>query len=128
VSPVALMYALVTLQSPCLHYTPQVVDLQGTLVASVRYGPPNYGENPTSDKRIQIWLLKFSQPVRMCTDSTGAAVDSVRQMEIFFKQSPARYRGKLVQVRGTIEQATLGPQFTPIVLYAQQVRSNTSQK
>lgn len=122
--PIALAYALLTLQGQCFRYTPHVVRLEGTLVTSVRYGPPNYGENSATDMRIRIWLLELSKPIRMCADTVGSALDDVRQVEVFFDRSPARYRGMRVEIRGTLEQATLGPQFTPVVMYARGIQKS----
>lgn len=112
---------LIALQGACVPYAPQVVDLKGTLVREVRYGPPNYGENPKTDKRMRIWVLKLSQPISMCSDPTGSALEGIREVQVFFKQAPTTLRGRVVHARGTVEQATLGPQLTPVVMYVQRV-------
>ena len=120
-----IMLALLAGQcAPCVHYTPHVVDLRGRLIATVRYGPPNYGENPNSDERVRVWLLRLSKPLDMCSDQNGDRISGVREVQVFFQHDASKFRGKLVRVRGSLEEATLGPEFTKVVMYARSIESD----
>ncbi len=38
-------------------YEPEVVTLKGTLITSTAYGPPNYGETPEKDEKVNYFVL-----------------------------------------------------------------------
>jgi hypothetical protein len=46
-----------------LRYEPAVVQVSGVVVVENHYGPPNYGENPESDRVEQALILLLDMPV-----------------------------------------------------------------
>jgi hypothetical protein len=46
-----------------LHYEPAVVQVSGVVVVETHYGPPNYGENPESDRVEPALILLLDMPV-----------------------------------------------------------------
>ncbi|HET9525573.1 MAG TPA: hypothetical protein VFO99_05370 [Pyrinomonadaceae bacterium] len=37
-----------------LAYEPATVELEGRLVIQLKYGPPNFGEQPKTDKKLRV--------------------------------------------------------------------------
>jgi hypothetical protein len=46
-----------------LSYEPQTVELDGRLVPQSKYGPPNYGEQPKTDRKVKVPVLVLKKPV-----------------------------------------------------------------
>ena len=109
--------------SDCLQYEPQVVVLRGDLREVFKYGPPNYGENPESDSKMWVPMLELTEPVSVCGDTSSEvnkdSISGIRDLQLIFPVLPPSY-GRLLKhpviVSGTLEQATFGPMFTPVVL------------
>ena len=51
-----------------LHYEPAVATLRGKLTTIVKYGPPNYGEDPERDSVEHPIILILPQPIRVQGD------------------------------------------------------------
>ncbi|MEI9983512.1 MAG: hypothetical protein WDN69_10070 [Aliidongia sp.] len=56
--PIAYNHEVSTL----LHYEPSVVTLAGRVILESHYGPPNFGENPKSDRKFRIPILYLCAP------------------------------------------------------------------
>lgn len=107
----------------CIPYWPRQVELRGTLMPTVRYGPPNYGENPNTDAKLIVPVLRLWEPISTCKDSIADSLRGVREVQVKFSpanQAAAFYR-QSVRVKGTIGPAALGSDFTPIVLTADSI-------
>lgn len=46
-----------------LQYEPSVVQLSGTVITRMYYGPPNFGEDPKTDRKVYPFILKLDHPV-----------------------------------------------------------------
>ena len=94
--------------------------LIGVLLEVRVFGPPGYGENPKSDSRRTIFVLKTRQPIKLPDDSTEGTSD----VEIFFRDDagPNSIAGaqklirRCVAVSGLVRRSEAGPDYTPIVL------------
>jgi Domain of unknown function (DUF4431) len=113
----------------CLRYEPGVVRLSGVLELSRRYGPPGYGENPSSDQQLDVPILKLSRAVDVCADTTSAAnseaIRNVTQIQLIFRD-PARqrmYAGRSLVATGTLFRAQSGRHFTPVVMTVRRVEA-----
>jgi len=101
---------------PCVHYWPQHVSIVGTLERIEKFGPPNYGENPKTDARYSVPILRLAQPLRRCADSTGDAVSVVSEIQVQLKPIQANQLiDRVVQVFGTMGPAAMAHDFTPVV-------------
>jgi hypothetical protein len=104
-------------------YEPAVVQLGGTLVTRVRYGPPNYGEDTARDQRIEVPLLLLSRPISVRGDSTSETnretFRDVWELQLVFPvgdQAPASLFNRTVVATGTLSRAISGHHFTEVVL------------
>jgi hypothetical protein len=121
--------------SPCLHYEPEVIELRGELREIFKYGPPNYGENPDSDRQMWIPMLELRYAVTICGDSSSEinkdSISGIREIQLLFPEPQLPYRTlnrHSVKVTGTLEQATFGPMFTAVVLTVRTLESDTKRE
>src|SRR3989338_2775801 len=49
------------------------VELTGRVVSQEQYGPPNYGENPETDAKVRILVLRLSAPIELRADTGNTA-------------------------------------------------------
>jgi hypothetical protein len=105
-------------------YGPKKTTLIGRLIIETRLGPPNYGEDPSTDKEVKIYILRLSTPItaRQFEGKQGNA--SVQKVELFFftRQGPfgwdAAHRaiGKCLSVVGEVEPPQVGTEFTALIV------------
>lgn len=116
-------------ESRCASYEPAVIELQGRLTIVVRYGPPNFGENPESDEKLRVPVVTLVDAKRFCADPARPAdTDAVEVTQIqlnFAKYGdvPADLLGRDVLVTGTAMRAVSGYHFTPVVLAVGSIRA-----
>src|SRR2546422_523391 len=48
-----------------------VVQLKGRITTALKYGPPGFGEDPKSDRKVEIFILLLARPANVCGDSTN---------------------------------------------------------
>lgn len=105
----------------CLPYSPHEVELRGRVATSERFGPPNYGENPESDARLQILVLHLDHPISTCADSASEvnseAIEGVREIQLLVVPGIDLHPlvGQRVVLRGVLARSVLARHFTPIV-------------
>lgn len=105
-----------------LSYEPAVVELQGKLAVEWKHGPPNYGEQPKTDAKVRVPLLKLAETINVRGNPENAlnaeSVEGVRQIQLLF-QSESAYKqliGKQVVVKGTLFRAHSGHHYTDVVM------------
>jgi hypothetical protein len=93
-----------------------------------RFGPPNYGEDTTTDARLKVPILTLRAPVDVCGDST-AEVNSqtfrgVTEIQLVLPgggaPSPALVN-QLVKVTGTLSTAVSGHHFTDVLAAVKEI-------
>jgi hypothetical protein len=109
----------------CLSFEPHTVALRGRLTIERKYGPPNYGEDSATDKKVQLPILVLDQPVEVCGDSTSqlnsASVHNVKEIQLFLPGRTHAYDRLINQsviVTGTLSAANASGEYTPVVLTA----------
>lgn len=114
------------LRGAVLAYEPTVVELSGTLTLEQHYGPPNFGENPQTDEKLQVPVLALAAPISVPADTTSelnrTPVSDVRRVQLsYFDDSISinRFINTRVVVTGTLSHAISGQDFTDIVLHVQ---------
>jgi hypothetical protein len=106
----------------CARFDPAVVELRGTLTTVTRYGPPNFGENPESDEKLNVPLLTLTDSLRFCADPDRPADTEtvhISQLQLNFAKYgdvPSELLGREVLVTGTAMLAVSGYHFTPVLL------------
>jgi hypothetical protein len=105
-----------------------VVTLQGVLQVAEFFGPPNYGENPRSDRLEKTFVLQLPAPpaeesggFALPPDTDSSAVNQYFyyiQLVVFTKdqQAAAALIGHRVRVTGTLMAAITGHHRTPVLL------------
>jgi hypothetical protein len=111
-----------------LSYEPTTVTLAGTLEAERRFGPPNYGENPETDVKLDIPMLHLERSIRVRgnkrDDVNVKSFENIQKIQLIFLPSRAPYStlvGQKVEVAGTLSQAITGRHFTDVVLTVQEI-------
>lgn len=92
---------------------PAVVSLQGFIVSKRFYGPPNHGDTPNSDRKVENWLLLLNKPItiRFVTDDESAyeIATDVRRLTLSsggkgIGRALAKYVGQEVTLKGTLSR------------------------
>lgn len=106
------------------------IQLEGTLIGRMFYGPPGFGETPAKDVRDKVLVLKLVKPitVRPIEDAEAknspnlSTVKHVRQIQLFFLSSRTsmtdarKLLGKTVVVVGKLDEATAPGQYTDVTM------------
>jgi|SRR5437667_12851820 len=117
------------LSQSCLPYEPEVVVLTGTLTEERRFGAPDYGENPSTDRKLIIPILQLGDDVNVCgqakSELNADTIRGVRQIQLIFAGERPTYQRLLheeVRVTGTLEEAVLGSDFTDVVMTVKAIK------
>ncbi len=106
------------------------IQLEGTLIGRMFYGPPGFGETPAKDVRDKVLVLKLVKPitVRPIEDAEAknspnlSTVKHVRQIQLFFLRTGTsmtdarKLLGKTVVVVGKLDEATAPGQYTDVTM------------
>jgi len=108
-----------------LHFEPTVVKLTGVVGVAYEYGPPNWGDDPKSDKRPGTPILRLSKPINVLGDPTSDVnrgdAENVEEVQLHLD----RYRGlvgKRVIVTGTLYRGRTGWHFTEVGMMVKAIR------
>lgn len=98
----------------CFHEN-ATVRLTGRVEYQNRYGPPNYGENPKTDRLMHVPILRLDRPITPCKltqfDSDKAKVGKpLWRLQLSGSLHGLR-AGQRRAFAGTIHPATMGPEF-----------------
>jgi hypothetical protein len=115
-----------------LGFGPNKTTLIGRLIIETRFGPPNYGEAPLTDKKVKIYILRLSTPITVPQLEGKQANVPVQKVELFFstRQGPfgwdAAHRaiGKCFSVVGTVFAFPSGYRIYAINRERRQIRDS----
>ena len=117
-----------------LSYEPATVALEGRLIFETKYGPPNFGENPKTDKRVKVPIVILTKAINVRGtpgDALNATtVQGARRIQLVFTDPAKNYKplaGKDIVVKGTLFHAHTGGHYTDVVMSVQSIepRSKT---
>jgi Domain of unknown function (DUF4431) len=117
-------------EAPWLEFQPSPVSLTGQFELVVRFGPPNYGEDPKSDSKLDVPMLLLDEPIRVRgrpgDEIDDESVEGIRMVQLLLPNNVDRQAliGKKVTVNGELSHATRGPEFTPIVMTVKKIRDD----
>lgn len=111
-------------QAQCLGYEPETVRLEGTLAIEPRYGPPNYGETPDIDQKVQVPIVKLAHPIDVCSEPTAQlnteSFTGISEIQLVVEPADATTYASLVGQRiavvGSLSEALTGHHYTKVVL------------
>lgn len=102
----------------------RIVSLCGTLRSEIRWGPPNFGENPKTDSHFTVWLLALDESARVTFGSdlgrqeTTANISAI-QLSVDPRTAQAELGpllGKRIHAQGILESGVTQGDVTPVIL------------
>ena len=120
-----------SVNAPVRYSTP--IDLAGRLAEREVFGPPGYGENPRTDTKVKIVVLRLPckvdvLPLANSQVSETADLDPVHdvsEIQLFFSKeleaSLRSYFGKTVMVNGALSEGLAGGEFTKVVMTVKKI-------
>lgn len=120
---------------PAVPTGPTQLALSGRLVQRLIWGPPNFGENPKTDRRYAIWVLKLRYAVPVLTDSEfkkdvqGEAPRRpvwIRDMQLIPQNAGIldvlnSQLGRMITVVGSLWTAEAPAEATPVVMHVKRI-------
>ena len=110
-------------------YEPEVVTLKGELLSKSAYGPPNYGENPRTDKKVKYYVLKLETPINVKGDPKSEVntdtYENISEIQMVLiegitakedMKSMEDKVNKKVTVQGMLFQAITGHHYTKVLI------------
>jgi hypothetical protein len=116
-----------------LSYEPAMVQLQGTLRLALKYGPPNFGENPETDEKVQVPILELTEPVNVRADPSSnlnhQSAHGVTKIQLVFslegKPAYSDLVNQNVVLTGTLYHAHTANHYTPVLMRVETIRRAT---
>ncbi|MBI4514916.1 MAG: DUF4431 domain-containing protein [Deltaproteobacteria bacterium] len=116
-----------------LAYEPAVVRLAGMLRVVPEYGPPNFGENPETDEKVQVPMLTLGEPINVMASPSRnldyEALQNVSQIQLVFSShhlASADLVGHKVVVTGRLFHAQTAHHYTPLLMDVEAIRGATA--
>lgn len=116
-----------------VRYSPNLTGLTGILRKEHRFGPPGFGENPKTDPRVSIVVLKLDRPITAVPDPKAntkdeldtSRISNIKAVQLWFSGDAVtpplevfarRHIGQRVRVEGVIDEAVAPMEFTTLIL------------
>ena len=113
----------------CYHADVDTVTVWGKYVSEMHFGAPGFGENPRTDARIRVPMLKLSHALSVCPTSTVAGSPSSKiyrftkvQLVLPGDGWPPKDSAKRVFVSGLLVGRSTAGEFTNVVIIVRHVR------
>jgi hypothetical protein len=106
-------------RSHCVQYDPAQVTIRGRIFLRTDFGPPNYGEDPSTDSRERHIYIRLDKVLCVDEDAEGEAERGVHVMQMAYMiHQPFRraWVGKHVSVRGTLFHSFTGHHWTKVLI------------
>lgn len=108
-------------------FEPAVVELLGTLIEKVYYGPPGYGENPKTDSKEHAAILQLSKPIKVVAgkgDKFNETRDKVKEVQVINIKgiSLSMYFQKKIKVTGKLSSAITGHHHTDVLIEVDEIK------
>ncbi len=113
-------------EAACLHYEGNPVVLEGQVSLRTFFGPPNYGENPTTDTREVQAILHLQEGICVDADPVDGGKADANQIDVTLV--PLRgenlnvFDGRTVAVRGKLFHANTGHHHTPVLIQIERIQ------
>lgn len=104
-----------------IQYEPNTVVLVGAIERKHGFGPPNFGENPESDKKESWYVLKLENPLDVAgtkgDELNSESESNVRELQIVGKTKELRSLiGLRVEITGKLFHAHTGHHHTNVLI------------
>jgi len=128
------------------HYEPAKVQISGRVILQKFFGPPNFGEDPKTDAKIDVLELKLDRPIDVgpassiqlrehhCVNNTACAdlyinsgnYSGVTCLELVDLDSPAHHLEDFISnhvvVDGQLYERETGNEYTEVLLIVDNIR------
>lgn len=102
------------------HYEPAKSELAGVVQTEEHYGPPNYGENPETDRIEKIYVLILVSPISVVTNDdvfNAASFDNVSRIQLASRNVKLPpLTGKTVHLTGGLFTGYTGHHYTDVLM------------
>jgi hypothetical protein len=106
-------------------YEPKKSMIEGELITAMHYGPPGYGENPETDKKVYPYILILDEPIEVIGDKAidPMQVDYSDVSEIQLAVGYDDYEkidqlvGKIIKVEGSLFYAHTGHHHRDVLMH-----------
>lgn len=111
-----------------VHYEPEVVTLEGIISIEMKYGPPNYGEDPNNDLRLFVAYLRLHYPINVISDGNSdvniQSFLSVSELQIIRSTDLdlSEFIDKPVVIEGTISQGISGHHYSDLLVKVESIK------
>jgi hypothetical protein len=111
--------------APCLNYDSSSVTLAGTVFSRIYFGPPGYGEDPSSDTRERATLLLLDAPICVKASSHPERDNNGFEGNVIIVQLAAVHvdvqslenvQGKRVSARGSLYHSLTSHHRTQVLM------------
>jgi hypothetical protein len=106
-----------------LSYQPAIVELDGRLITEQKYGPPSFGEEPKTDKKLTVPILVLNEAINIRGTPgdliNGESVMGAKRVQLIFTAGVIPYKhliGKDVVVKGKLFHSHTGHHFTDVLV------------
>ena len=106
-----------------LSYQPAIVELDGRLITEQKYGPPNFGEEQKTDKKLTVPILVLNEAINVRGTPgdliNGESVMGAKRVQLVFTAGVIPYTkliGKDVVVKGKLFHSHTGHHFTDVLV------------
>lgn len=107
-----------------LSYEPAIVELEGRLVIQNEWGPPNFGEQPLTDRKARVPVIVLAKAINVRGtpgDTINAtSVEGTRRVQLVFPDNAMPYKqliGQKILVQGSLFHAHTGHHYTPVLIW-----------
>lgn len=111
------------------YFEPSVSIIEGKLITRMCYGPPGYGENPSTDAQEHPFILQLDDPIQVIAQE-GDLSNSDRSEVIEIQVVPMnkedteivkQYINKRIIIQGTLFSAHTGHHHTDVLIQVEKI-------
>ncbi|MDP1932862.1 MAG: hypothetical protein Q8L60_15530 [Gammaproteobacteria bacterium] len=103
-------------------YEPAIVQLQGVLELEEKFGPPNFGEFPETDQRLNIYVLNLIRPIHVGTPDSlselnDRPIENVSRIQVIFQNNSSdiiSLIGETIVLEGSLSKQLSSHDFYPV--------------
>lgn len=121
--------SVVPRQATVVNYEPTTTLLSGVLVLEMKYGPPNFGEDPATDAQVQVPVLRLDVPIDIignpASELNSDTLREVKEIQLVLRMPLSelrRFVGHSVTATGTLSRAITGHHYTAALLAVESIR------
>jgi len=113
-------------QDPTFHYEPAKSVLAGTVRIEEHFGPPNYGENPETDRVERVYVLTLSSPISVEANENdelnSTTYHDISRIQLTGDIEAIKfsiYVNRRVRLTGTLFQGITGHHYTDVLMWVE---------